>query len=102
MTLGDNVTVASGAVVIRSFSGKCLIGGVPARVIKKFNAEKAKECFCLGKAKTVTGGNPATRSCSVSILSTAIGSYPARVSKPDISRRSESEASTMSTLFMLF
>lgn len=40
VTLGDNVTVAAGAVVTKSFPGKCLIGGVPARVIKKFNAEK--------------------------------------------------------------
>ena len=40
VTLGDNVTVAAGAVVTRSFPGDCLIGGVPARVIKKFNAEK--------------------------------------------------------------
>lgn len=35
VSLGDNVVVASGAVVTQSFSGNCLIGGVPARVIKK-------------------------------------------------------------------
>lgn len=47
-------------------------------------------------------GDYATSSFAASILSTAIGSYPARVSKPDISRRSDSEASTMITLFMFF
>lgn len=36
MTLGDNVTVAAGAVVTKSFPGDCLIGGVPARIIKRF------------------------------------------------------------------
>lgn len=36
VTLGDNVTVAAGAVVTRSFPGGCLIGGVPARLIRHF------------------------------------------------------------------
>lgn len=40
VTLGDNVTVAAGAVVTRSFPGDCLIGGVPARVIRKFNTRE--------------------------------------------------------------
>ena len=46
-------------------------------------------------AETITapGGNFTTFSFAASMLSTTIGSYPARVSKPDISRRSESEAS---------
>lgn len=34
VTLGDNVVVASGAVVTESFGDNLLIGGVPARVIK--------------------------------------------------------------------
>lgn len=40
VTLGDNVTVAAGAVVTRSFPGDCIIGGVPARVIRKFNTRE--------------------------------------------------------------
>lgn len=32
--LGDHVIVAAGAVVTKSFPGNCLIGGVPARLIK--------------------------------------------------------------------
>lgn len=40
VTLGDNVTVAAGAVVTQSFPGDCLIGGVPARILKKFDTEK--------------------------------------------------------------
>lgn len=34
VTLGDNVVVASGAVVTKSFGNDILIGGVPARVLK--------------------------------------------------------------------
>ncbi len=33
--LGDHVVVAAGAVVTKSFSHNCVIGGVPARVLKK-------------------------------------------------------------------
>ena len=40
VTLGDNITVAAGAVVTQSFPGDCLIGGVPARILKKFNTGK--------------------------------------------------------------
>lgn len=36
VTLGDNVSVAAGAVVTKSFRGDCLIGGVPARILKEF------------------------------------------------------------------
>ena len=35
VSLGDNVVVASGAVVTRSFGSKVLIGGVPAKVIRE-------------------------------------------------------------------
>ena len=46
-------------------------------------------------------GDSFVSSCfAASISPTAIGSYPARVSKPDISRQSGSEASTMITLFI--
>jgi maltose O-acetyltransferase len=40
VTLGDNVTVAAGAVVTKSFTGDCLIGGVPARVLRWFRSGK--------------------------------------------------------------
>ena len=33
--LGDKTIVAAGAVVNKSFSGNCIIGGVPAKLIKK-------------------------------------------------------------------
>lgn len=36
VTFGDNVIVAAEAVVTKSFPGTCLIGGVPARIIKRF------------------------------------------------------------------
>lgn len=35
VTLGDNVVVASGSVVTKSFPSNVLIGGVPARILKK-------------------------------------------------------------------
>lgn len=56
----------------------------------------------FGIVLEIDGGSFVTSSFAASRFSTAIGSYPARVSKPDISRRSESEASTMSTLFIVF
>ncbi|MDB4538017.1 sugar O-acetyltransferase [Akkermansiaceae bacterium] len=34
VTLGNNVVVASGSVVTKSFHDNCLIGGVPAKLIK--------------------------------------------------------------------
>ena len=33
--LGDHTVVAAGAVVTKSFEGNCLVGGVPARIIKQ-------------------------------------------------------------------
>jgi len=35
--LGNHVVVAAGAVVTKSFSDNCLIGGVPAQVIKSLD-----------------------------------------------------------------
>ncbi len=37
VTLGNNVVVASGAVVTKSFKDNVLIGGVPAKIIKKLD-----------------------------------------------------------------
>ena len=38
--LGDNVIVAANAVVNKSFPSNCLIGGVPAKIIKQLDAVK--------------------------------------------------------------
>ena len=35
VTLGNNVIVAAGAVVSKDFGDNCIIGGVPARVIRQ-------------------------------------------------------------------
>lgn len=37
VTLGDNVVVASGAIVTKSFPDNVVIGGNPARILKKIN-----------------------------------------------------------------
>ena len=34
MTLGDNVVVAAGAVVTKDIPSDCVVGGIPAKVIK--------------------------------------------------------------------
>lgn len=34
VSLGDGVVVASGAVVTKSFPPRCIVGGVPAKIIK--------------------------------------------------------------------
>lgn len=39
VTLGDNVTVAAGAVVTTSFGSNVVIGGTPARVLKEVTPE---------------------------------------------------------------
>jgi acetyltransferase-like isoleucine patch superfamily enzyme len=39
--IGDNTVVAAGSVVTKSFEeGNCVIGGVPAKIIKKLDPEK--------------------------------------------------------------
>lgn len=40
--LGDHVVVAAGAVVTRSFGNNCLVGGVPARVIRNLAEYQGK------------------------------------------------------------
>jgi len=35
VTLGDNVVVASGAVVTKEVPSNCVVGGNPARIIKQ-------------------------------------------------------------------
>ncbi len=43
--LGENTIVAAGAVVTKSFpEGNCIIGGNPARVIKKLDGSKVEKC----------------------------------------------------------
>ena len=42
ISLGEHVVVAAGAVVSKSFSGNCLIGGVPAREIKPLDPYAGK------------------------------------------------------------
>ena len=39
VTLGDNVVVAAGAVVNKSFPNDVVIGGVPAKIIKKISTD---------------------------------------------------------------
>jgi maltose O-acetyltransferase len=39
VTLGDNVVVASGAVVTKSFGDNVVIGGNPARVLKEISTK---------------------------------------------------------------
>lgn len=43
VTLGDNVVVAAGAVVTKSFGDNVVIGGNPARVIKTIDLEETAE-----------------------------------------------------------
>lgn len=39
ITIGDNVTIAAGAVVVKNVPSNCMVAGNPA-VIKKLNGEK--------------------------------------------------------------
>lgn len=43
VALGEHVVVAAGAVVTRSFPKNCLIGGVPARIIRQLGEYQAAE-----------------------------------------------------------
>ncbi|MGL4673104.1 DapH/DapD/GlmU-related protein, partial [Cetobacterium sp.] len=40
VTLGDNVVVAAGSVVTKSFPNNCIIGGNPAKTIRMIDSEK--------------------------------------------------------------
>lgn len=40
VTLGDNVVVAAGATVTKSFGDNVVIGGVPARVLREIEIEE--------------------------------------------------------------
>ncbi len=37
ITIGNNVTIAAGAVVNKNIPDNCIVGGVPAKIIKKSN-----------------------------------------------------------------
>ena len=39
INIGDNVVIASGAVVTKDVQGNMIVGGNPARVIKEINVE---------------------------------------------------------------
>ena len=43
--LGDHVVVAAGAVVTKSFPENCLIGGVPARMLKPLDTYRGEDYF---------------------------------------------------------
>lgn len=36
VTIGDGVTVAAGAVVTKDVENRCVVAGVPAKVVKRF------------------------------------------------------------------
>lgn len=40
VTIGDNVVIAAGSVVTRNIPSNCLVGGVPARVLRNFVVDK--------------------------------------------------------------
>jgi acetyltransferase-like isoleucine patch superfamily enzyme len=35
VTIGDNCVLAAGAVITQSFPSNCVIGGVPAKILKQ-------------------------------------------------------------------
>lgn len=37
ITIGDNVTIAAGAVVVDNIPNDCVIGGIPAKILKYKN-----------------------------------------------------------------
>ncbi|MGF6354715.1 acetyltransferase-like isoleucine patch superfamily enzyme [Paenibacillus sp. 4624] len=39
VTIGDNVVIASGAVVTKDVPGNMIVGGNPARIIREINIE---------------------------------------------------------------
>jgi maltose O-acetyltransferase len=50
VTIGNDVTVAAGAVVNKDVESRCLVAGVPARVVKRF--PKAEWSRVLGRSST--------------------------------------------------
>lgn len=34
VNIGNNVTIAAGAVIVRDIPDNCIVGGIPARIIK--------------------------------------------------------------------
>ena len=37
LTIGNNVVIAAGSVVVNDVPSNCLVGGIPAKIIKRFN-----------------------------------------------------------------
>lgn len=42
VTIGNNVVIAAGSIVTKDIPSNCLVGGVPAKVIKEFKVESFK------------------------------------------------------------
>ena len=40
ISIGDNVIIAAGAVVLSSVPDNCMVGGVPAKILKRFDAHE--------------------------------------------------------------
>lgn len=51
VTLGDNVVVAAGAVVTKSFPDNVVVGGNPARIIKTIEEDKEKDALTQAREK---------------------------------------------------
>lgn len=49
--LGDNVVVAAGSVVTKSFPENCVIGGNPAKIIKEIDLEEARTPLAIQRDK---------------------------------------------------
>ncbi|MGX7131151.1 MULTISPECIES: chorismate mutase [Enterococcus] len=54
VTLGDNVVVAAGSVVTKSFGDNVVLGGNPAKVIKRIETEKTEEPLTIQRKKIDT------------------------------------------------
>lgn len=51
VSLGNNVVVAAGSVVTKSFPDNCVIGGNPAKVIKRIHLEDSSDALSVQRKK---------------------------------------------------